>query len=108
MSREELLGRIRDAEAQRRKAGEEARQSKDRILADARKEARRILDEAASEAEAAAARNVSAETKRIQQEKQQVVASGQQHVALQKEKSAARLPAAIDRVCQEFLRQAHD
>jgi len=108
MSREEVLDRIRDAEARRRTTAEEARRQKDRILTEARKEARRILDEAGEAAAGAAARKVQEETRRIQQERQLIVDSGHQKVALQREKSAARLPAAIDRICQEFMRSVHD
>jgi vacuolar-type H+-ATPase subunit H len=108
VSREDVLNRIRQAEAKRRSMGEEARRQKDRILADARKEVRRILDEAGEAAAGAAARKVQEETGRIQHERQLLVDSGDKQVALQREKSAARLPAAIDRICQEFLRSVHE
>ena len=108
MSREEVLDRIRDAEARRKAAAAEARKEKDRLLAEARKEARRIMEEGEEAAARAAAQRVQAETARIQQERRRIVDSGRSHVELQKDRSAARLPAAVERICQEFLRKAHD
>jgi vacuolar-type H+-ATPase subunit H len=108
MSREEVLDRIRDAEARRRSSAQEARLQKDRMLVEARKEALVILDEAEGSAARAAAQNVSARTGRIAQERRLVMDSGIGQVAIQREKSAARLPTAADRIFQEFLRSAHD
>ena len=108
MSREEVLNRIRDAEARRRSSAEQARLQKDRMLAEARKEALVILDEAEGSAARAAALNVQARNGNIAQERRLVMDSGIGQVALQREKSSARLPAAVDRIFQEFLRSAHD
>ena len=108
MSREGVLDRIRDAEARRKAAVEEARKEKDRLLAEARKEARRIADEGAEEAARAAAQRVQAETARIQQERQRTVEQGRRQVELQRDFCAARLPAATERLYQEFLRKAHE
>jgi vacuolar-type H+-ATPase subunit H len=108
MSREDVLNRIREAEARRRSSAQEARLQKDRMLAEARKEALVILDDAERSAVRAAAQNVHARTGRIAQERRLVMDSGIGQVSLQREKSAARLPAAVDRIFQEFLRSAHD
>jgi vacuolar-type H+-ATPase subunit H len=108
VSREEVLNRIREAEATRRKIEEEARQRKDRLLAEARKEVHRLLDDASAEGERAAAQIALAESKRIQQDRQKVTAAGQRQVELQREKCSTRLPAAVERIYQEFLRQIND
>ena len=105
VSRDDVLGKIRAAEAQRRELEEGARKRKDEILKDAQREARRIVEQAATEAEAAAGELIRTETARIQQERARVVGAGEKEVSRQREGSSARLPEAVDRLTKEFVRQ---
>lgn len=107
MSRDEVLGKIRAAEAQRRELEEGARKRKEEILKEAQREARRIVDEAAAEAEAAASELIKIETARIQEERRRVVTAGEREVSRHREGSSARLPEAVDRLYKEFLRQVN-
>jgi vacuolar-type H+-ATPase subunit H len=107
VSRDEVLGKIRAAEAQRRELEEGARKRKEEILKEAQREARRIVDEAAAEAEAAASELIKIETARIQEERRRVVTAGEREVSRHREGSSARLPEAVDRLYKEFLRQVN-
>jgi vacuolar-type H+-ATPase subunit H len=105
MSREEVLARIRAAEAQGRELEEKARRSKEDILRQAQRDARGILDEAAAQADAASTELLRSESGRVQEERRGIVMAGERDVARHREGSAARLPEAVDRIYKEFLRQ---
>jgi vacuolar-type H+-ATPase subunit H len=105
VSREKVLEGIRAAEAERKRTEEEAQRRKEEIVRDAQLEYRRMLEQARTESEAAAAAFIKAEAARIDEDGRRAVLSGQREVARQREASSARLNEAVDRLYKEFLRQ---
>ena len=105
MSREGVLGKIREAESTRREMEASAAKEKESIIQQARLEARRILEKAAADAEASATELLRTEAEEVQKERRALVLAGQKEVLRQKERSATRLPAAVEKVYSEFLRQ---
>ena len=106
MSKEEVLDRIRGAEARRHQLEEEARRQKERLISGARLEARRLLEEAVASAEAEAARKLASESGKLEQERQRALDEGRRRVEEQRRRSSARLPEAEEHIYREFLRQA--
>lgn len=107
MSREEVLKRIRDAEAERKKTESAALDEKAKIVQEARAEARRILEEAAKSAEAEAAKTLAAETGRISEERMARVRTGEKDIEGLRVRSAAKLDAAVELLVKEFMKQAN-
>lgn len=105
MPREVVLGKIRDAEKQRRELEEEARQKKDRILLTAKLEAQKLIDDAAAAGDAAAARTVALETKKVQEERQKIISAGERETSKKRELSRSRLPQVAGYIVNEFVRQ---
>ena len=105
MAREEVLGRIRDAEKQRRELEEEARKKKDSIIQKARLEAQKLVEDAASAGDAAAAERVAVESRKVQQERQGIASAGERETAKKRDLSRARLPQAAGHLVNEIVRQ---
>ena len=107
MSREEVLKRIRDAEAERKRTESAALEDKAKLVQEARAEARRLLEEAARAGDAAAAKTVAAETGRISEERKGRVQAGERDIEGLRVKSTAKLDAAVELLVKEFMKQAN-
>jgi vacuolar-type H+-ATPase subunit H len=106
VSREDVLKRIREAEAERKRTEESALAEKEKLLQEARTEARNILEDAARNSDAAAAETMKAEAKRIAEERKVRVQSGEGDIARIREGGNARLASAVDKLMKEFIKQA--
>ena len=107
LAREEVLGRIREAEARRREMEEAALREKERIIQEARREAKRILEEAGVGAEAEAEERVRGAQRAVQGEKTRIVEEGKRELSLRRERASAKLKEASEFIYSEFLRRVN-
>jgi len=103
--REEVLGKIRQAEGQRRQLEEDARKKSQGILQQARLDAQRTVEEAGRAADAAAASMLEQESKKVQEERAKMVSTSERETAGKREAARARLDKAAGYIVNELVRQ---
>ena len=105
MPREAVLGKIREAEEQRRQLEEEAQKEKDRIIQEARLAAQKTVEEAQTAADAAAAQRIELEAKKVHEERTRILSTSERETARKREASRARLDQAAGYIVNELVRQ---
>jgi vacuolar-type H+-ATPase subunit H len=108
LSREDVLRSIREAESERKRTEESALADKEKLLQEARIEARKLQEDAAIQSDAAAGESTRSEALKIAEERKIRVQSGEKDIARIREGANARLPSAIDKLVKEFIRQASE
>ncbi len=104
MAKNELLSEIKKAEENAKSVVDQAIESKNKRISDARAEAREILRQAEIDSHKAAQDSFKAGEEKILEEKNHIVNDGEQNALAMSQKAQANIDNAVNYLVQEFER----
>jgi V/A-type H+/Na+-transporting ATPase subunit G/H len=107
MARDDILSKIKSAEADSKAAVQRAMEAKDKKLADATTEAANIVRTAEANAQEYYDKSVTKANSDVSAKKQQIIQGGAKNVDSMRNSASARLDKAVDYLVKEFMGILH-
>ncbi|NPV62387.1 MAG: ATP synthase archaeal subunit H [Methanotrichaceae archaeon] len=107
MARDDILSRIKSAEADAKVAVQRALEEKDKKIADATSEAANIVKTAEAEAQEYYEKSVAKAEADVKAKKQTIISSGSKNVNSMASSAGAKLDKAVEYLLKEFMGLLH-
>ena len=107
MARDDILSRIKTAEAEAKAAVQRALEEKEKKLADATSEAANIVKTAEAEAQEYYEKSVAKAEADVKAKKQTIISSGSKNVNSMASSAGAKLDKAVEYLLKEFMGLLH-
>jgi len=107
MARDDILSKIKAAEADSKAAVQRAMEAKDKKLADATTEAANIVRTAEANAQEYYDKSIAKANSDVSAKKQQIAKSGETNVVAMRNSASAKLDKAVDYLLKEFMGILH-
>lgn len=107
MTRDEILSKIKQAEADAQASIERAQQERDKRIADATAEATNIARNAEAEAQEYYGKRLADAEKGVQSKKQAIIDDGMKKVNATKSSASGKVDAAVEHLLKEFMGLLH-
>lgn len=107
MTRDEILSKIKQAEADAQASIEQAQKERDKRIADATAEATNIVRTAEAEAQEYYEKRLADAEKGVQSKKQAIIDDGMKKVNATRSSASGRVNAAVEYLLKEFMGLLH-
>lgn len=107
MARDDILSKIKQAEAEARASVQKAQEDKDKKIADATAEATNIIKSAEAESQDYYDKSVAKAEADVGAKKQSIIKSGEKNVGSLSSSASAKLDKAVDYLMKEFMGMLH-
>jgi len=107
MARDDILSRIKQAEAEARAGVQKAMEEKDKKIADATAEAANIIKSAEAESQEYYDKSVAKSEADVKTKKQSIIQSGEKNVGSLSNSASAKLDNAVEYLMKEFMGLLH-
>jgi len=107
MARDDILSKIKTAEAEARAGVQRAQEDKDKKIADATTEAANIVRSAEANSQDYYDKSIAKAESDVKTKKQSIVESGQKNVSSLSSSANAKLDKAVDYLLKEFMGLLH-
>lgn len=108
MAKNEILSEIKKAEENAKKMIDEAIETKNKRISDARAEAREILKQGEIDSHKSAQDSFKSGEEKVLVEKDQIIKDGEQDALAMAQKAQANVDKAVDYLLKEFERAVHE
>jgi V/A-type H+-transporting ATPase subunit G/H len=107
MARDDILSKIKQAEAEARASVQQAMEEKDKKTAAATTEAANIIKSAEAEAQEYYDKSIAKEEADVKAKKQAIIQSGEKNVSSLNSSASAKLDKAVEYLMKEFMGLLH-
>ncbi len=107
MARDDILSKIKQAEAEARASVQKAMEDKDKKIADATAEATNIIKNSEAEAQEYYDKSIAKAEADVKVKKQSIIQSGEKNVSSLNTSASAKLDKAVEYLMKEFMGLLH-